>query len=138
MVVEMDKYATSEGTTFYKGLDKDPISAITSVLIYNLYTGNFELARADYHKLLATIRERGLQGKDIRYAARELNKLGRDARKSASYDVAKIAANYANQLPKPDDTPRRLNPKALRIIEGIEYQQKLARGNSLSLEALLQ
>ena len=134
----MDKYATSEGTTFYKGLDKDPISAITSVLIYNLYTGNFELARADYHKLLATIRERGLQGKDIRYAAKELNKLSRDAWEPEFYEVARIAASYANQLPKPDDTPRRLNPKALRIIEGMEYQKKLARGNSLSLEALLQ
>ena len=132
----MSRYATAQGKTLYQGLDKDPIEAIVSVLVLNLDTRNFELAMIDYNKLLATMRERGLQGKDIRYAARELNKLSRDARKSESYEVAKIAASYASQLPKPKDIPKRLSPKALRTIEGIKYQQRLAQGNSL--EALLQ
>lgn len=130
----MSKYATLEGATVYAGLDKDPIGAITSALLHNLYTRNLELARIDYSKLLATIGERGSQGKHIRYAARELNKFSKDARQSGHEDVSKIAASYANQLPKPEGTHKRLCPKVLRAIIGIGYQ---GRVNGMPLEALL-
>lgn len=134
----MSKYATLEGATVYEGLDKDPIEAITSALLHNLDTRNLErnleLARIYYTRLLTTIRERGLQGKHIRYAARELNEFSKYSRQSGSYDASRIAASYANQLPKPDDTHKRLGPKVLRTIIGIGHQ---GRVDGRLLEALL-
>jgi len=61
---------TAPGERFYKNLSGDPIYAITSTLTENLGTGNQQLARTDYERLVRTIQQRGRQGKDIRYAAK--------------------------------------------------------------------
>lgn len=104
--MKMSQYAAMEGITLYKGLDKDPMSAITSALIHNIGTMNLQLARIDYQKLLSTIYQRGREGKDIRYAAKKLNEISRSAREEGADNVAELAAAYARQLPKPIERRR--------------------------------
>ena len=100
-MVQYSRYGTSDGVKLYEGLTTDPIRAITSALIYNLGTRNFDMARTDYRRLVNTIHRRDRHGKDIRYAARELNELSKSARLSGADETARLAAMYADQLPKP-------------------------------------
>ena len=79
----------------------DIIGAITSSLGFLLDTRGAQHAQGEYEKLVRTIQSRGRQGKDIRYAARELNLLSRDARKRGDKGIAEIASRYAKQLPSP-------------------------------------
>lgn len=92
---------TAPAETFYRGLSEDPISAITSTLVYNVRTENIEQARIDYVRLVKTINTQGRARKDIKYAARELCELARTAEAYDKKEIAALARRYASQLPLP-------------------------------------
>ena len=114
--VVYDKYGAEPARrSFYPNLSLDPVGSITDVLIKNLRSRNYEVARRDYGTLLTTIKARGLQGKDVRYVSKELSKLIRSAEVENQDELAKVAARYARQLPKPEQERKR-NPKDLGSI----------------------
>lgn len=85
--------------------DGDPISAVTGLVISELFRGNENLAYSHYRGLCGLIGHRGNRSKDISYARQQLLTAAQDARDfdnpALAQKIARTAQRYARQLPTP-------------------------------------
>lgn len=122
----METYAATNGGAQYNGPGedtKDTMREIMSAVIGSLLRRDTASAHRNYDRLIAQIRERGYQGKDIRFAKGQISELLRYERGESGKSIVGIINNFLYGLPKPQDLQRRLSPRVHRGFSGIGYLQ---------------
>ncbi|MFH0867844.1 MAG: hypothetical protein V1831_00890, partial [Candidatus Woesearchaeota archaeon] len=117
----------------YEYNPKDPIGSLARNLVSTINDGTVNRTITIYNVLEQQIKQRGNNGKDIRYIKRELHNLYKQAKVKAESGVSKeervaaekicnLADSYINQLPKASDDENKSTLKSglEEAVENIE------------------